>query len=157
MKIANKISVSFLITALLVTCIAAAVAYCVVKDKLEEAIFAHLRTAAKSRADHIETFLEIRKDALVQLSQSVVIEKLLKANRAIMDYKDKLDTVILRLEKTKGTHKAVHEMFVLDTSGKVIASSNKDYIGLDKSTNAHFLAGRCRKPYRGRVEWLQAG
>jgi len=144
MKIIQKISLSFVITALALTVVVTAVFYSLARANLEQAIFAHLETTAKARAEHIETFLEMQKDALVQFSQSVLIENLLKASRSDTDYKDKLDATMLRLEKTEEANEAVCEIFVLNTKGKIIASSNRDYIGLDKSADAYFLAGKIK-------------
>ena len=142
MKIANKISLSFFIISIILTTVAVSIFYMTSKSSLEETIYAHLKTAAYSRAHHINTFLEAQKDALVQLSQSVVFENLLKTGRAGPDYKDRFDATMLRLQKTEEANKAVYEILVLDAKGKIVASDNRERIGLDKSGDAYFLRGK---------------
>ena len=73
MKIANKISLSFLITALILTGIAVPIFYTTARNNLENAIFEHLKTTARSRRHRIETLLETGKEAIKKLSESIVI------------------------------------------------------------------------------------
>jgi len=71
MKIGNKISISFLITGAVLITVGGTIYYTISRNNLQNAIFAHLKTAAQSRAHHIETFLNIQKERIMQLSQSI--------------------------------------------------------------------------------------
>jgi len=61
MKIANKISVSILITGLVLTIIGGSVLYTISRNNLGNAIFRHLESTARSRARHVETCLNMQK------------------------------------------------------------------------------------------------
>ena len=58
MKIANKISLSFFITNLILIVVAGSIFYMVASNNLEKTIFQQLVIAAESRAHHVETYLE---------------------------------------------------------------------------------------------------
>jgi PAS domain S-box-containing protein len=142
MKIANKISISFFITGAVLTTVAGSIYYTISRHNLQNAIFEHLKTAAKSRAHHIETSLKMQKERIAQLSQSVVLESFLRTNEQDLDYIDKLDIAVRRLKKTENIGEYVYEVFVLNAKGKVIASSDRKNIGLDTSTDAYFLGAK---------------
>jgi len=142
MKIANKISISFFITGLVLTTVAGSIFYTISKNNIEKAIFEHLKTAARSRVHHIEMFLNMQKERIMQLSQSTVLESFLGANEQDLDYIDNLDIALRRLKETEKTSEYVYEVFVLNAKGKVIASSDRKKIGLDRSTDAYFLGAK---------------
>jgi PAS domain S-box-containing protein len=142
MKIANKISISFLITAVILTGIAAPIFYIIARRNLEDAIFSHLSTTARLRAHHIETFLETQKNAAAQLSQSVVLKELLSASKQSPDYTQRFDRAMRRLEATEKANEFTYEFFVIDKTGKIAVSSDRNKIGLDKSTDIYFLGAR---------------
>jgi CHASE3 domain sensor protein len=88
MKIANKISVSFLITGLVLTIIGGSALYMISKNNLKNLIFNHLELTVQSRARHINTCLTIQKERIVQLSQSTALYKFLLTNKQYPDYKE---------------------------------------------------------------------
>ena len=61
MRIAKRINLSFLVLALVLGGVSAAIFYGVSRSNLKEAICDHLNTTARSRANHIEAFLADRK------------------------------------------------------------------------------------------------
>ena len=142
MKIANKISISFLITSLALTTVAGSIFYTISRNNIEKAIFEHLKTAARSRAHHIEIFLNMQKERIMQLSQSTVLESFLRTNEQGLDYIYNLDIVVRRLKETEKTIENVYEVFVLNAKGKAIASSDRKKIGLDRPTDAYFLGAK---------------
>lgn len=83
MKIANKISLSFLIPAVILANITAAISYTIIKSNVEKAIFAHLRVIAQSRARHIEMFLEEHKNHVRLLSKLKPIGSILSSGQNI--------------------------------------------------------------------------
>lgn len=142
MKIATKISLSFFITVLIIAGISGPFVYIESKEDIKKATFAHLETTAWSRAEHIETFLKMQKEKIIQLSQSTVIARLLRIGEQNPYYMDKLDVVRKRIEGTEKVSESIYEIFVLNTEGKVVAPSDKHKIGLDRSTDACFLEGK---------------
>jgi len=101
-----------------------------------------LETIAQSKAHHIETFLDDKKDLTLQLSKSVVIEKLLIANKADEDYNNRLHDVIRRLKSSADISEEIHEFFVLDLTGMTIASNIEGAVGLDRSGDPYFTGGK---------------
>ena len=142
MKIASKITLSFLITGAVLTAIAGLVFYGISRNNLEKAIFEHLKTTAHSRTLHVETFLNIQKERITQLSQSIIIEDFLCAKEHAPDYADKFAIAESRLKRTEKACESVYEVFVLDKEGKIAASSDRKKIGLDRSTDAYFLKAK---------------
>ena len=120
--------------------------YATAKSNLEKAICNHLSTTAHSRAHHIETFLEANKEAIRQLSKSIVIEQFLLASERDEDYAQKLNNAMGRLKNTAQVRKHIYEIFVLNTNGRVIASSDRSRIGLDRSADIYFLGAK-KHPY----------
>ena len=146
MKIAKKISVSFIIISVILMVLGTIVFYKVAKDNLKNSIFAHLKTTAHSRTHHVKTFLESRKERAVQLSQSVIVENLLRTNNKDPHYIDKFNTVMKRLDRTKKVNKNILETFILNADGKIVASSNRNKIGLDRYADFYF-SGAQSGPY----------
>ncbi|MFA5144262.1 MAG: ATP-binding protein [Candidatus Omnitrophota bacterium] len=147
MKIATKISVSFLILSIIVTTIAASTAYLIAKRHLRNEIGLRLSSITEARAHHVETYLMMLKTSIAQLSKSVVLENFLKINKDNPKlYKEAFDTAMVRLSRTKEVNPSVDEFLVLDRSGIVIASNRYESIGTDKSTDAFFIHGQ-KTPY----------
>jgi len=146
MKIGSKITSYFIIAVALLTGFAMLSFYIPAKNNLRKEIFAHLNAVAQSRARHVETFLETEREKVVQLSESMCIANLLLADKGSPGYGGKLEVVTERLDGTEKASKCVQEFFVMDTDGRIVNSSDRKSIGLDRSTNAYFLGGR-RWPY----------
>ena len=142
MKIATKISLSFLVAAFILTTTMLSVVYVETRKSLQNAIFAHLATTVHSRAQHIETFLKTQRNRMIQLSQSIVLRNCLFTDKQSSPYSKSCNNAIKRLQRTEKVFKAVSEIFVLDTNGKIVLSSDKKNIGLDRSTEAYFLGGK---------------
>jgi hypothetical protein len=117
MKIANKISLSFLTVALIVVSTAGTFVYLIVKDNLQKSIYNNLNVAAASRTNHIETYLKMLEISVGQLSKSVVLENFL-------EIKDKEDPrrneafqqVMRRLKRTKEINPSIFEFMLLDAA-----------------------------------------
>jgi len=143
MKIANKISLSFLLTAVALTSIAAPVFYITAKKSLEGRINAHLETTVQSRAHHIETYLKEHKRKVEIMADSAVVENVLDAfknkepNSTVLTREAGL--VVAEFIQTDGDF---YEIFVLNRDGKIVLSTEESNIGLDKSTDDYFLGAR---------------
>ena len=142
MKIANKISLSFFVTGLVLTGIAVPTLYLTSRTKLKKSILNHLSTVVESRTNHIITYLESNKETIVQLSKSVVIKRLLMIDKSDKDYQQRYNDVMKRLKETSGIGRYVYGMSVIDTNGIVIASSANEEIGRDRSKDKRFLAAK---------------
>jgi len=77
MKIATKISLSFLILIVVFTSILTSVFYTIAGNNLKNNIYSNLKEVARSRAATVGVFLDSGKESIRQLSESLVIKKFL--------------------------------------------------------------------------------
>ena len=143
MKIANKISLSFVITVAILTGIVAPIYYKIAKDSMEKQIFAHLSTTAHSRTHHIEIYLREHKYGIEIIGESDLIEAALTAIiHNDPDSKELIENVNLQLNELVAKDEEIYEIFILNSDGKIIISRDENAIGMDKSTDAYFLEGK---------------
>lgn len=109
------------------------------KDIIEHQIYNHLETTAHSRAHHIEAFLDKETKITLQLSESIVIQKLLVLSKMDKNYNNRLENVITRLKHSADINKEIYDIFVLDLNGVVIASNIEQRHGLDRSNDPYFI------------------
>ncbi|MDK1030847.1 MAG: PAS domain S-box protein, partial [Planctomycetia bacterium] len=143
MKISRKISLSFLLTALVLAGIGLFISYFAAKESLERAIDRHLTTTAQSRARHIETYLKEEKETLEIIAQSLTLEDAMAAvahNKP--DSAQLIEKVRLELLEIIETESCMYEAFVLTPAGKIITSTDAEKVGLDRSADAYFLRGK---------------
>lgn len=141
MKIRTKIFLIMLLLVMVTGTAIIVVNHITTRNMTKKYIYDHLSTAAESRAKHVETFLKSEEEAIKQLSESIVIERLLLADRDDPDYSRKYDDVIWRLKGTAEINKYVCGVLVLDKNGTIVASSEKIDIGKDKSNDPYFIGG----------------
>ncbi len=143
MKIANKISFSFLAIVLVLMSTIGTIIYIITKHNLQESIYNNLKTTVTSRTNHIETYLKMLEISAGQLSKSMVLENFLVIkDKAGPRQSEAFQQAMHMLKKTKETNSSIFEFLLLDATGKVAASSNESSIGADKSTDAIFLDGQ---------------
>ena len=109
---------------------------------IKEQITNNLINATQSRTEHIETFLDLEKEAVKQLSESIVIKELLLSTEEEESYPVKFNKVMQRLQNTVQVGEYTYDSFVLNTKGTIIASSDEEDIGQDKSNDPYFLRGK---------------
>jgi len=140
MKIANRISLSFLTLIIVLTVIASSIFYLIARGNLQNAIYAQLEITVQQSSRNVETYLEMLKVYTAQFSKSVVLENLLQALRkSPQASKETFDTAMKRLRRTKAEAPEIYEFLLLDASGRVVASSDESSIGLDKSKDEYFI------------------
>ena len=139
MKIANKISLSFLFTSIILTTVSLFIVYTVVRNNLKNAIYTHLYTAAESRANHIETFLEEHKQTIHLMSSRTVFKELLSLSEDNLEYDKKLEKVSRAINNVIESHKKIFKVTLLNKNGAVVMSSDKASVGFDSSANDTYL------------------
>ena len=143
MKIANKISLSFLITALILTIIAGTVFYLIAKDSLQKAIYNNLATACCFRSDNIKTYLKMLEASVGQLSKSLTLMDFLKiSDKESPERNEAFEAAMKRLARTKEANPAIAEFLLMNKKGLVVAASDKSSIGLNESMDSIFLLGQ---------------
>jgi len=143
MKIRNKMILVFSATTFLLIGIAGFIFYEFSRNELKKLIYAHLELAICSRTEYIKTFLKMQKNSIAQLAEGIVIRNLLfTTKKENPHYGDELDLVMKRVKNTEKIFPDIYEIFLLNANGKIIASSAKSRIGLDKSGDAYFLGAK---------------
>lgn len=143
MKIANKISLSFSVALVILMGISLFTFYMIAKNNLEKAIYEHLETTASSRALHVETFLEEHKEKTEIIAHLALVESVLEATVSNNpDFAKLIEQTSLELKQFTKEGRELYEVFVINSQGMVIVSTNENNIGLDKSTDAYFLGAK---------------
>ena len=142
MKIKIKVLLIVFTLLLISSAVTIIVNQTVSKNIVEEAIYNGLENIAHSKADQIETFLELKRKVVDQLSQSVVIKDLLLTAKNDEKYAKTLNAVTKRLKNTAESEEDTHGVFVIDKEGVIIASSEEIDIGKDKSGDPYFLGAK---------------
>ncbi len=142
MKIANKITFSFFITALVLTSIVASVFYFIARDNLERAISEHLKTAIQKTVFQVDTFLKMNLEKVEQFSKSAIIRRLLQTKRENKDYKSRLNDVTQRLKSIKSVSRYLYDFFVMDRDGIVVVSTDEKDIGKDRGADSYFVSAK---------------
>ena len=112
------------------------------KHIVKQEIYNHLEGTAQSRANHVESFLELEKTTVQQLSQSIVIQRLLHTDKNDEEYAKAFNDVTKRLKSRVEIGKDTYGVFVLDKKGVIIASNDAGDIGKEKSNCSCFSGGR---------------
>ncbi len=113
------------------------------KQVLTEHISSHLESVAKSRAHHIETFMEMMKVRIIDFSSDGKIKDCLYSltNNLTGCTHEELNTH-LTINKLS-VDENLYEVFILDANGKVAATTNlEEEIGADFSKDLIFLRGK---------------
>lgn len=127
MKIANKISVSFLIMAIVFTSFGVLALYITSKKHLVNSIHQHLRTAVESRARHIETLLEEYKAQTMMIADFKSVEEILSSGQ-------NRESISGILKEIMEESRYIKELSVLNLEGIVVASAEEKQIGEDKGS-----------------------
>jgi signal transduction histidine kinase/CheY-like chemotaxis protein len=135
MKLATKISLSFLITSIMLTSIAVSIIYINVKESLEDGIYSNLRSVALSRTRHIETVIKEDKSRIELLARTSPLPAALdKIARNPRDSNKSVVELNLMLKEIIEVEPEAFEIFIIGRDGRVIASTNEGDPGKDRSS-----------------------
>ena len=117
--------------------------YCYQKsvDSLTDQVYSHLESVAYSRGYHIETQLELKKELVKSLALIVEVEELLLSTED-SNYDFQINAVNERLQKIIDSVEQVESISVVDKSGIIIAGTNLEIVGGNRSTEEKFLKAR---------------
>ena len=101
-----------------------------VKDQKE-----NLLSLTEERATHIQTLLNNQKELVLNLAASQVFRDFLSTPTVITNYNSAKDL----LDRTITANQNISEFFLLDTSGKVVLTTDGTPLGADKSQDEYFL------------------
>ena len=148
MKIANKISMLFLGVTIMLAGITMPILYHFSKVTLRKCIYDNLISTAASRSNQIKMFLKSGKKAIEQLSHGVIFKEFLLSKKEDKDYSQNFNRIIKRFKNTVGVgdQNYFYDIFILNKEGIIIASSDENDIGENKSENAYFLGAK-KEPF----------
>ncbi|MEE9459497.1 MAG: cache domain-containing protein, partial [Candidatus Bathyarchaeia archaeon] len=139
MKIANKISLSFLITAIILTSVAGSIFYTIAGNNLKKAIIEHLKTTARSRTNHIETLLEEHKQVVELMASGLIFQELFSTSKDTPKYNKILERTNSRINRVIEAHEEIFKVSLLDKNGTVVASTYEASVGSYKSADNMYL------------------
>jgi len=141
MRIANKISLSFLIITVILATFVMAIIFTVVRVNMTNAIFSHLSTAVKSRASHIRSVLVEYRQAVELMASEGSFGELLSISKNNPEYNEKLNGVNNRINTAIKISGDILNVSILDGNGTVVAST-VDLVGSDKSSDQAYVRAR---------------
>jgi len=142
MKIRKRLLIIILSLVMAVSTISLLVSRNISTNIIKHQATNHLISTTQSRAAHIKTLLDSGKEVVRQSSKWVVIKELLSSSKEKEDYPLKFNRVMLRLQDISQVEEETYDIFILDTQGTIIASSNQEEIGGDRSNDPYFLGGK---------------
>lgn len=156
MKISNKISLSFILTAIFLALISVYIVYGVVSNDLLDAVSQKLNMISISKAEHIRTFFDMQEKDVSRLAQNADIRRLLQADTQSTEYSGEYDGVRQHLLEVCASDKDLARVRVVDASGKIVISNLPEGKSSDVSADPVFTEGR-KDTYVGNARFLEPG
>ncbi len=126
MKISAKISLSFLVTAIILNTAGVAIFYIATSNNIETSIGNHLITISENRGSHIETFLGSKKRILSILSNNLNFKDLLGADPDSDTYNAHFNRVKAEIDNTLQSYPDFISVFLFDGNGGIIYSKGEN-------------------------------
>ena len=134
MKIRTKIGFYFIIVFSIIGLIFGSAIGFYFYNSTKNQIYSYLFSSSRARAEHIITFIKGQKEmSSILAAASVYRDFLNNPNDSVI--KDKIDK---RLVRTLDIDKNLLELYILDKNGKVLASTDKDEEGENRSKDVYF-------------------
>jgi signal transduction histidine kinase len=140
MLITTKLVVVFLTISILPLCIFASLIYLQIEQHIKNETLNNLDTIASIQKNRIQNMLDQNVERLVMFTNRVQLKiELDQYNKKNSIHSQQFINNLL--EAAKSEIKSFKEISILDTNGKVVASTNKAEIGSNKSKEEFFLKG----------------
>jgi len=150
MKIRIRVLAILIITILITGAVGIVASNVVSRAIVEDEICNHLVTTVQSRANHIETFLDMNKQKVERTASSFTIKDFLTTDVDDDCYAAQCEQVTARLHALVVTNDVTNAIFLLDRNGTVVAATNEAAVGSNIRSEDIFLTGRTRT-YMGDV------
>ena len=140
MLITTKLVVVFLTISILPLCIFASLIYLQIEQHIKNETLNNLDTIASIQKNRIQNMLDQNVERLVMFTNRVQLKiELDQYNKKNSIHSQQFINNLL--EAAKSEIKSFKEISILDTNGKVVASTDKAEIGSNKSMEEFFLKG----------------
>ena len=138
MKIRTKINITFTATAIISFLILGYLVESYSIAETKKTINSYLHSSARARAEHLITLIKAQKNTAKNLAASAVFRDLLLGPTSGQTFNNNKEKVYQRLVRTLGADDSMIEIFLLDSKGKIVVSSDTKQDGIDKSTDHYF-------------------
>ncbi len=105
-------------------------------------ILSYLFSSSRARAEHVITFLNDKKETSDILAAASVYRDFLKESHDSVQYSAIKTKIDKRLARTMDIDKSILELYILDKSGQVVASSDEEEVGEDRANDSYFIQGQ---------------
>ncbi|MEA1906625.1 MAG: cache domain-containing protein, partial [Euryarchaeota archaeon] len=150
MKIQTRVLVVLVITILITGAAGIIASNIVSREAVKDQICNELVLTVQSRANHIETFLDMNKLKVEMTASSFLFKDLLTTDVDDDCYAAQCEKVTARLHTLAATDDLTCAIFLLDMNGTVIVASDEAVNGIDMSSDDLFLKGS-KRTYVGDV------
>jgi len=140
MKINTIITLAFVLVIIFGVFLVTYNNYLKTNDSLKHQTFSHLETAAQSRAHNIDTLLSGYENSIVIASAGIGETGFFSLQKDSPEYIQLGQRIRIRLEKSLSG--GFNDVFLLDTNGVVVVSTDKTHEGVDKSNDEYFIHGK---------------
>ena len=144
MKIRTRVLVILVITILITGAVGIIASNIVSREIVKDQIGNQLVLTVQSRANHIETFLDMNRLKVERTASSFVIKDFLTTDVDDDCYAAQCEQVNARLHTLAATDDLICAIFILDRNGTVVASTGEVVVGSNRSSEDMFLKGRTR-------------
>ncbi len=145
MQLQPKLIILFLCVSIVPFSIIGYYTYTLSIESMEADAFEHLTSLAQTRADYLVSWIVYMQDNAVVVAgaPSVVrnVEVMATADPSSIEYRQAKDAVEEFEDIAMKGYATFDEIFVLDSSGTVIASTNKNIIGDNRSSREYYREG----------------
>jgi len=141
MKFGTKLTLALTLGIILFTAFFGVVSYQLAKKDLEKEISRHMWMVANSQARHIAALLHGDVHIVEASARSPIISKFLKTSDKSerSGYSDELSRWINAFIDPEGQ---IYEVMVLDRAGMIVASTDPESVGLNRSSDPYFIDGK---------------
>lgn len=146
MKLTAKFITAFILTALIPVAILGFLSYFSAKEALEKQVIDDLVLTAETKEGHLYSFMEAVKGRAADFSSDGFIRDKAKTIQKLEAKKDRC----LHTQKALNTHlkhnkktldKSIRMISVIGLNGRVIASTDENWLGADESGDMYFVHG----------------
>lgn len=112
----------------------------VATENIEEDVDKNLLSLARSRSNHIETFLSAQKGIVEQLADIQKIQRLLLSNETSADFSLRREEVTEKLLQKSSINPDIIHINVLNSDGIIISSTNSNLVHANKNQSDFFFS-----------------
>ncbi len=150
MKIRTRVLVILVVTILITGATGIIASNVVSREIVKDQICNELVLTVQSRANHIETFLDMNKIKVERTASGFIIKDFLTTDVDDECYVAQYEKVASRLHALAATDYMTCTIFLLDRNGTVVASTDEAAVGSNRISEDIFLEG-CKRTYAGDV------